>query len=213
MYIDTVHIPNNKKNYISTLEFYPGDGDRVTVDVFPVQRYMHPDRRPFSVVFGYGTELDVVCPPPQVPCYQCGVKYPHTLTYFSPGEQWTVTEVCRVCHRKRSNQQSKKRRDSNVIHRLINNHRSRIHHAFRAAALKKTHRSIEYLGCTIPEYKAHLEAQFQSEQSWENYGKTWEIDHIIPLCSAKSEEELMTLFHYTNTRPLWSSENRSKGGR
>jgi len=48
--------------------------------------------------------------------------------------------------------------------------------------------------------------------SWDNYGE-WHIDHIIPLCSATTVEELEKLCHYTNLQPLWAEENLFKGGK
>jgi len=45
-----------------------------------------------------------------------------------------------------------------------------------------------------------------------NYG--WDIDHIIPLATAKNEGELIKLNHYTNLQPLCSKINRDiKRGR
>jgi hypothetical protein len=51
--------------------------------------------------------------------------------------------------------------------------------------------------------------------TWKNYGKYngeleygWDIDHIIPLCSAINEEELIKLNHFTNLQPLCSKVNR-----
>lgn len=54
--------------------------------------------------------------------------------------------------------------------------------------------------------------------NWGNYGNwngvptepntAWDIDHIIPSSSAKTEEELLKLNHYTNLKPLCSFTNR-----
>ena len=51
--------------------------------------------------------------------------------------------------------------------------------------------------------------------NWENYGKYngtegfgWDLDHIIPISSAKTEEDVIRLNHYTNLRPLCSYINR-----
>ena len=53
--------------------------------------------------------------------------------------------------------------------------------------------------------------------NWDNYGqyklgeiRTWNIDHIIPLASAKTEEDIIKLNHHTNLRPLCSKENLDK---
>ena len=44
--------------------------------------------------------------------------------------------------------------------------------------------------------------------NWENHGKYgWHIDHIIPLSSAKNEDELKKLCYYKNLQPLWALEN------
>ena len=45
--------------------------------------------------------------------------------------------------------------------------------------------------------------------TWENRSE-WEIDHIIPLASATTEEDVIRLNHYTNLRPLWTIDNQSK---
>ena len=36
----------------------------------------------------------------------------------------------------------------------------------------------------------------------------WDIDHIIPLSSAETEEDVIKLNHYTNLQPLCSKLNR-----
>ena len=83
------------------------------------------------------------------------------------------------------------------------------------AALKndKEMSSIEYLGCNIEALKQNIEQQFTEGMSWENYVE-WHIDHKIPLKYNKpSLEEVVQRLHYTNTQPMWASENMSKGCR
>ena len=48
--------------------------------------------------------------------------------------------------------------------------------------------------------------------SWDNYGK-WHIDHIIPLSSAKTEQDILKLCHYTNLQPLWAKGNIIKSNK
>lgn len=74
----------------------------------------------------------------------------------------------------------------------------------------KNKNTLEYLGLPLKEYKIYLSKMFDANMNWNNYGD-WHIDHIIPLCSAKNEEELIRLFHYTNTQPLWAIDNLKKG--
>lgn len=83
---------------------------------------------------------------------------------------------------------------------------------------KKNTKTEMILGCTFEVFKQYLESKFESWMTWENKGnpkdgifepnKTWDIDHIIPLSSAKTEEEVIKLNHYTNYQPLCSYHNR-----
>ena len=76
----------------------------------------------------------------------------------------------------------------------------------------KKNKTENILGCTYQEFFTHIESQFLNGMSWENRSK-WEIDHIIPLAKAKTEEEILRLNHHTNLRPLWTSDNRKKGSK
>ena len=87
---------------------------------------------------------------------------------------------------------------------------SRVRNALKS---EKSKLSVEYLGCTIEEFKAHIEEQFKEDMTWENYGE-WHIDHITPLkYGTPSIEEVVERLHYTNTQPLWATDNMSKGNR
>lgn len=77
---------------------------------------------------------------------------------------------------------------------------------------KKSQRSEDILGCKLSEFINHIESLFVDGMSFENYGK-WHIDHIIPLSSAKTEEDIIRLNHYTNLQPLWAIDNIKKGSK
>ena len=83
----------------------------------------------------------------------------------------------------------------------------------KALKCEKSKRSVEYLGCSIDEFKEHIEKKFQEGMTWDNHGE-WHIDHFIPLkYENPTIEEVIERLHYTNTQPLWASENMSKGNR
>lgn len=76
-------------------------------------------------------------------------------------------------------------------------------------------RSLEYLGCSIAEFKAHIESQWQEGMTWENHSKDgWHIDHIKPLdWFIKNSDDPWQANHYTNLQPLWAEENLSKSNK
>jgi hypothetical protein len=69
------------------------------------------------------------------------------------------------------------------------------------------------VGCDIGIFKNWLSKNFTPAMNWQNYGLLWSIDHIIPLSFAKSQEDMIQLFHYMNCRPLLVSENSAKNNR
>ena len=90
--------------------------------------------------------------------------------------------------------------------------RKRVYDFITRNGIVKKNRTFDVVGCTPEFLKEHLEKQFKEGMSWENRGK-WHIDHIIPLSSAKTEDELYELCHYTNLQPLWAEDNLKKGNK
>lgn len=95
----------------------------------------------------------------------------------------------------------RRRKDPNT--KLKEALRARIYNSMRD---HKDRSTLEYLGCSIDQYKTHLETQFTSEMTWDNWGNFWEIDHITPLSKGGT-------FHFTNTQPLTITENRRKSNK
>lgn len=85
---------------------------------------------------------------------------------------------------------------------------------------RKNSNTVDILGCTIEEFKQHIESQFLNWMNWDNYGDvcgnqseyncSWDLDHIIPLSAAKTEEEVYLLNHWSNFQPLCSKVNREE---
>lgn len=83
---------------------------------------------------------------------------------------------------------------------------------------KKEGRKWESLvGYSLPELQKHLEKQFDDKMNWENYGKYWHIDHIIPQSMFKfdsyEDEEFKLCWSLNNLQPKEAKANISKGGR
>ena len=102
--------------------------------------------------------------------------------------------------------------NSNPISKLKNSLRSRINELMN----KKYNnpRTTNLVGCYYEFLINYNESKFINGMSWDNYGYYgWHLDHIIPLSSAKTEEELCKLFHYTNLQPLWAEDNLRKSNK
>jgi hypothetical protein len=88
---------------------------------------------------------------------------------------------------------------------------------YQALNGKKQRRWMDLVGYTLDELRAHLEEQMQPGMTWDNYGSAWEIDHIRPAASfqfrSPDDSGFKMCWALGNLRPLWKSENRSKGAR
>lgn len=117
--------------------------------------------------------------------------------------------------RERRNKYFRIRRDNDPLFKLSCNLRTLIGISLTNNGYSKKTKSYEILGITFDELLLYFEGLFEDWMSWENYGKYngeynygWDIDHIIPLSTAKNEGEIIKLNHYSNLQPLCSKMNR-----
>jgi hypothetical protein len=94
--------------------------------------------------------------------------------------------------------------------------RARIYAALNG--LSKSACSIALLGCSITEFRKHIEARWLPGMTWANYGKgsgKWEIDHVVPCdhFDLSDSAQQRACFHFTNCQPLWGVDNRKKNNR
>jgi len=107
----------------------------------------------------------------------------------------------------RRNIKDKIKRDSNLLIKIMHNLRSRTRKAFLGFYKDQTTKKL--LGCGQQELMNYLINKFDDKMTLDNYGE-WHIDHIIPLSTAKTKEELEKLCHYSNLQPLWAIDNLRK---
>ena len=89
------------------------------------------------------------------------------------------------------------RSDISVLKERI---RCSIINSLKLKGYTKNYKTEHILGCTFLEFKLYLESKFEDWMNWENRGnpkdgilelnKTWDIDHKIPLVTAKTEEDI-----------------------
>lgn len=83
---------------------------------------------------------------------------------------------------------------------------------------KKGRRWELLVGYSVDQLKEHIEKQFLSGMSWENYShKVWHIDHIIPKAAFNYETaedlDFKRCWALSNLRPMWAAENIKKGAK
>lgn len=102
------------------------------------------------------------------------------------------------------------RLQKDIFFKMKKNLRSRLSKAIRKNWIKGS--AIKNLGCSMRESKQYIESKFQPGMTWDNYGQ-WHFDHIIPLSSVLSEQQLKELCHYSNLQPLWAKDNILKSNK
>jgi hypothetical protein len=129
---------------------------------------------------------------------------------------------CKQCNNKRNRKFAQNNPDKmliywrksleNVQRKIKSNISRRIRNSISS---KKNSKTLDYIGCSIDDFKIWIEYQFEEDMSWENYGKLWNFDHVVPCCSfdLTSEENIKKCFIWENTRPLYVQENASKNGK
>lgn len=116
--------------------------------------------------------------------------------------------------RRKIDEYTKNRRKTDPAFKMAINIRNRIRAYVKHKGISKriSKTTTEIVGCSPQELREHIEKKFLNGMTWNNHGTNgWHIDHIIPLASVNTYEEIIKLNHYTNLQPLWAEENLKKG--
>jgi len=106
---------------------------------------------------------------------------------------------------KYKNEYQKIKKASDPLFRLSQNTRTAITNSIKKGGYKKTSKIYEIIGCSFIELMSHLNKNPYGF-IYENGG--FDIDHIVPISNATSEEELIVLNHYSNLQLLPSYYNK-----
>lgn len=109
----------------------------------------------------------------------------------------------------------KQKRAEDDLFRLKWNIRTSISQSFTRACngkYKKSKTSENILGCSLEFFVNFISSQFKNGMSLQRLSEI-HLDHIIPISSAKTEEEIIRLNHYTNFQPLWAKDNFKKSNK
>lgn len=155
-------------------------------------------------------------------CSVKGCGWKPLIEYNFKHNSWDkLRTTCKSCTYKK-NKLNKKNYYS-LTTKLRQNLNSRIKSTFFRYDKKKENLTIDYLGCSINDFKKHIESLFLDGMNWDKYGIYFDeygkknigfhIDHIIP-CFAfdlNNPLEVLLCFNWRNCQPLWGKENMSKG--
>ena len=98
-----------------------------------------------------------------------------------------------------------KKRKTDLIFKFKNNIRALIRNSIKYKGYSKTTRTYKILGCDYDTLLNHL----NDNRYGFVYGEDeYDVDHMIPLSSVKTEAEVVALNHYTNLQLLPSEFNR-----
>lgn len=103
---------------------------------------------------------------------------------------------------------------TDVLYNFKKKLRSRLKSALKSKKWLKNNGLVQYLGCSIEELKKNFIIKFTEGMSWDKFlNGEIHIDHIIPLDSCKTEEEMYKLCHFSNLQPLWAKDNIMKSNK
>jgi hypothetical protein len=113
-------------------------------------------------------------------------------------------------NKEKINRKSREKRKNNEQYRIANNLRSRVSKVLNKVIGRE--KSLELLGCSLDDFKKHIESQWLDWMNWDNHGPGWHLDHIIPIAAfdLTKAEERRKCFHYKNIQPLPAKLNLLK---
>jgi hypothetical protein len=155
-------------------------------------------------------------------CNQCNT-IKTVLKNFSKkiGTRDGYSNICKDCDKKYRKsvakelyQKKKHKLVTNIQYKLSENIRARLRILLGNIKIKKP-KTEKLIDCNLDDFTKHLNKLFYKDISFDNYGTTWHLDHIIPCdwFNLTEIDQLKACTHYTNLQPLLINDNSVKSNR
>ena len=115
--------------------------------------------------------------------------------------------------KKAKNKLDKEKRQSNSLYKLKKQIKSLVYNYTIGKGFLKSTKTFEIVGCTAEELQRYLQQTAIKHYGFFNKNTPYHIDHIIPIASAKTQEEVLKLNHYSNLQYLTPEDNLRKGAK
>ena len=135
-----------------------------------------------------------------VKCEKCNTD--KVLKEFAKLKKFYKKKICLDCYpeflKEQKTEWCKNERETNMNYRIKKSLAARLRNV-----LNKNDTTMNYIGCNIQYFREWLEYNFTAEMNWENYGKFWSIDHIIPVCKFDLTDEIQKFqcWNWSNMMP------------
>lgn len=93
------------------------------------------------------------------------------------------------------------------------NIRALIYDSFKRTNHQKKSKAKNIIGISFDELYAYLKETWKSNYGTEYNNEPYHVDHIIPLSTAKTEQDVIKLCHYTNLQLLTPEDNLKKSNK
>ena len=151
----------------------------------------------------------------QAQCTFCKNDYNKKYYFENRDSALECRKKYKIQNRGKINEHIKNRMKSDLNFKLSHNLRSRTNKAFKSQNVRKTNKTFDLLGCSHSFFKKWIVHQLYGIMTIENYGSVWQIDHCLPITSFNllDESDMKKCFNWINLRPMYCSENISKGSK
>lgn len=146
-------------------------------------------------------------------CRICEKEFPVLIS----GPRYICSPECTERSEAQQRIRSRKKSISTIRGRLMEAIRGTVRDALNRRRRTASRSFWKHVGYTPDELKSHLESMFTERNgfTWENYGKKWHVDHVIPQLrfsfESVQDEGFKQAWALSNLAPMERLQNIAKG--